>query len=56
MKLQAARQLLSLLTEAIADAEVAGSKEVKLVEGAKNLDNEARQSLVDAISEAESQS
>ena len=53
MKIEAARQLVSILTEAIADAEVGGSDTVNLVDRAKNIDDEARQALVDAIADDE---
>lgn len=53
MKLHAAKQLLSQLEGAISEAEIAGSNDVKLIDSAKKLDDEARKSLVDAITEAE---
>ena len=52
MKLQAAKKLVSLLEQSIAEAEIAGRDSVELVEGAKSLDDDARQALVDAITDA----
>jgi len=52
MKLHAAKRLLSLLEESIAEAEIAGLDSVELVNSARAMDDDARQALVDAITDA----